>query len=543
MSIHGNQYLLPLFNSYPNIPSIKENDELALAFHLLTKDLKQNEKILSFSKLLWPFLCIQGVIGTHIVLDGLLIFSKKGKFSNPPRQPLMGHILRNIDNRTKIEQLNKILEVMTYKDTEAQEIGENEESEYQSLNINGLVNPEFLQTLIKLIQLVEYLPISDYIPLDTGLSTEQALNVAERYRNIIDYMKGNARRWETQIELIGKEVDKWLIDLNVQFKDIETCYSSQIIKTSQSIDSDQIKEQIALESDKIDQWKVNEKKKVIESISVLFKTAEREMEEIIKKNKFFTRTEILKSKIFNDLIQPFEEHFKFLLDEGQHFLDSINSLTKKYMELKERITQIDSEAKKKLEMLTSELQIKLKDRDKNLVGFEEEKKKKIIQIQEKQTQIEDFFSKLKTIIQTKHGNCLQDAKDLINWSLNDNQAELFSRPIQWIYMPLYAMFIEKDGMMEERLNIVLPGYITGDPSNIYKEISKDMLNLKNQIIEKVEDDMALRSNFEFSCESKNLLQDKSLVKEIQQGISILRNYSVINIEIENNIRKQLNLLS
>ena len=64
-------------------------------------------------------------------------------------------------------------------------------------------------------------------------------------------MKGNARRWETQIELTGKEVDKWLIDLNVQFKDIETRYSSQINKTSQSIDSDQIKEQIALESDKI----------------------------------------------------------------------------------------------------------------------------------------------------------------------------------------------------------------------------------------------------------------------------------------------------
>jgi len=79
MSIHGNQYLLPLFlRKDPNLPFIYENDELALAFYLLTKDLKG--KIISFSKLLWPLLSIQGVISTHIILDGLKIFSKKGKF-------------------------------------------------------------------------------------------------------------------------------------------------------------------------------------------------------------------------------------------------------------------------------------------------------------------------------------------------------------------------------------------------------------------------------------------------------------------------------
>ena len=40
MSIHGNQYILPLFNVPQAIPPINEFDELALAFYLLTKDLK-----------------------------------------------------------------------------------------------------------------------------------------------------------------------------------------------------------------------------------------------------------------------------------------------------------------------------------------------------------------------------------------------------------------------------------------------------------------------------------------------------------------------
>ena len=102
MSVHGNQYLLPFFMDKNTKRSIIQgNDELALAFYLLTKELGINEKILSFSRLLWPILSIQGIIGTHVMLDGLSIFRKSDKFSNPPRQPLVGHILRNIEKRTK----------------------------------------------------------------------------------------------------------------------------------------------------------------------------------------------------------------------------------------------------------------------------------------------------------------------------------------------------------------------------------------------------------------------------------------------------------
>jgi len=543
MSIHGNQYILPLFNTPPRISPIKENDELALAFYLLSRALRPDEKIVSFSRLLWPFLCIQGVIGTHIILDGLNVFSKKDKITNPPRQPLIGHILRNIDKRTEIEQLNKVKEILMYKDMEAEEIGEGEESEYQRIQIEGLINPNFLQSLVQLINLVEYKPVSAYMPLDYGLTTEEALNVADKYRNIVDYMKGNAYRWNSQIELIEKEVEKWLVNLNVKLKDLETRYSSQITKTSQTIDSDQIREQIALESDKIDQWKVNEKKVVIENISVLFKTVERQLEEILKKNKFFTDSDTLKSRIFEDITEAFENHFSFLLDEGNKFIESVNSLTAKYMEFKERAYQVNEEAKKKLEKFSEDLKVKLRDRDEHLSVFEKEKEEKISEILSLKDNIEKLFLELKSIIQTKQGTCLQEAKDLIAWSLNDGQAELFSRPIQWVYMPLYGMVIENKNTNEENLKFIFPGNLKADVSNLYTEISSAMKNLNTTVSEKIEKDMALRSNFEFSCENKNLIKDKSFIKKIQQGISILRGKAVIDNQIENKIREKLNSLS
>ena len=543
LSIHGNQYVLPFFNVSSRVPPINENDELALAFYLLIQDKKENEKIISFANLLWPFLTVQGVISTHIIIDGLLVFSKKGKLTNPPRQPLIGHLIRNIENRTRIDQLTKINEILAYKDLEAQEIGEGEDSEYQSLFIEGLISPIFLQTLARLLPLVEYRSIIQYQPLDSTLSTEAALEIAEKYRKTVDYLKGNALRWENQIELINKEVDKWFIDLNVQLKDIETRYSSQISKTSHEIDDAQISERVALERDKIDQWKVNEKKKIIENISILFKTVERQLEEMLKKNKFYTQSESLKSRIFEDILSNFENHFAYLLEEGKSYIDSVTNLTKKYLEFKERGPLIDSDAKEKLALLTSELNNQLKDRNAHLSQFEMEKQDKLTEITNLKNTIEEILTQSHNIIKTKQGNCLQEAKELIAWSLNDNRAEIFSRPIQWIYMPLYAMIIEDQDTMEEKLKLLFPGNINQDPYNIYTEISDEMNNLKNHLYELIEDDMALRSNFEFSCENKNLIGEKNIDKRIQQGISILRNRSIINDEMEKLIRQNLNFLN
>ena len=542
MAIHGNQYLLPFFlRKDPSLPYIYENDELAIAFYILTKDLKQ-EKILSFSKLLWPLLSIQGVISTHIILDGLKIFSKEGKFSNPPRQPLIGHILRNVDNRTDVELLNKIIDILTYMDTEAEEIGTGEESEYQTLTIEGLINPEHLQSLLKVIPYIEYLPIKDYSPLDTALTTEDALDLSEKYRNTIDTMKGNAFRWETQISLIEKEINKWMTNLTVKLKDIELRFSSQINKTTSTIDSSQIKEQLELEHDKIDQWKVNEKKNIIENISVLFKTAERNLQDIIKKNRFYSQEDSLKSRVFEDLITPFDDHFSYLIKEGKNFLENVDNLHDKFIEFKKQASQIDAEAESKLKNLETSLKTQLLDRDKQLTDLKKEKEEKIKELKNLHNEVEKRFTEIKNIIQNKMNDCFQDANDLIDWSIKDTQDELFSKPIQWVYMPLYAMFVEDEDAMEERMNIILTGYI-GDITTLYEDLTDSFAGLRTLINEKIEDDMKIRSNFEFSVEKNNLTKDPGFKKKIEMGISILRNKGLMNDQIEANIKEKLNLIS
>ncbi|MHA1488682.1 MAG: hypothetical protein ACTSRI_03390, partial [Promethearchaeota archaeon] len=461
---------------------------------------------------------------------------------NPPRQPLIGHILRNIENKTEIEQLNTIVDVLTYKDTEADEIGESEESEYQKLQIDALVNPEFLNTLMKLIPHYQNQPITDYMPLDTGLSTDNALDISEKYRNIIKTIKGNAFRWETQIELIKKDIDKKLINLTVNLKDVKSRYSSKINKTSLMIDNAQIKEMMTLESDKIENWKLNRSKTVIENISLLFKNVERQLEDIIKKNRFFSRSDTIKTKLFEDISLSFEKHFTFLRQSGKKFLELIESLNQKYGEFKTQIIKINNEAEIQLKKYETELNAKLSERNKQLSEFEIEKQENISIIDDFKKKIENLFSEIVKIIQIKKENCLQEAEELMSWSLNDDRTKYFSIPIQWIYMPLYAMFLEDEATMEERITCVFPGYINNDSNFIYEEIDNGLKNLKNISIEKIYDDMRIRSNFEFSCEKKNLIEDPNFKKKIQSGISILKNNSIINDDIEKKIKENLNLI-
>ncbi|TFG19749.1 MAG: hypothetical protein EU529_15925 [Promethearchaeota archaeon] len=524
----------------PDSPTLDENAEMTLTYYLLTKNMDiEKEKILSFSRLLWPLLSIQGVISTHLIIDGIKIFSKKGKFSNPPRQPLIGHILRNTDEITNIEILDRIINVLTYKDAEAEEIGSGEESEYQTLNIEGLINPEHLQSLLKLIPHLDYLPITDYVPLDTTLTTDNALDESEKYRSYIDTMKGNSHRWKTQIKLIESNFEKWMIDLNVKIKDVEMRYSSQISKASEIIDEEQLKKQKEVEFDKIEQWNVNEKKNIIENIAVIFKTVERELQEILKKNRFFTEAEIFKSKVFEDSLNTYENHFDYLNKEGKNFLESIGPLIQKFNELKEQGLKIDMDTATKLQNITIELNNKLQDRNKQLSDYKEEKKEKLAELTSLKKKYKVLLHQIKEICHNKIKICLQEAQDLIEWSIQDTNDDLFSKPIQWIYMPFYVMFIENEDLMEERMDVVFPGYINNDPNSIYEDISETFVEMKKKLLEKIEDDVKIRSNFEFSSENKNLIKDPKFKNKIQQGISILKNKKMFDSEIEAKIIKLL----
>ena len=79
--------------------------------------------------------------------------------------------------------------------------------------------------------------------------------------------------------------------------------------------------------------------------------------------------------------------------------------------------------------------------------------------------------------------------------------------------------------------------------NVISKYSPQRAYLINLTLnDKIENDMATRSNFEFSCERKNLIKDPNINKRLQLGISKLREKMLLNESIERIIRENLNLI-
>lgn len=549
MSFHGQQNILPMFylKEYASKP-ISLNEELSLSFYLLTHDLKENEKIKSFARLLIPMVFIQGLISTHIVLEGLSIASFNDKITNPPRQGVVGHILRNIENRTQVELLEKIIAVITYKDEDAKQLSsikeEEEEAEFKTVTIKSLLNPGLLEGLKKILPKLKYVPIRDYTVLDSSLITELALDLAEYYRNTIKLLKGNAMRWQNLIKLIDKEIDKWLLDLKVKKKDIKGRYDSEIGKMSKVIDSSIVNERIKEEKDKIDLWVQIQKKKLIEAISQQFMTVDRKILELGGKNKFFTNYDALKAFRLEEVISKCRNHIGGMNEKIQSLSDLVRNISTQVDDYVKRSEEINQKAIQRLEDLKQNLGEQLSKKDEMISMYQKEKEFESGELKNLKNNIKNKSQEIKDIISKKIEDCLREAKILENWNIKDSEAGNLSMPVIWVFFPLYMSLIE--GEFEEKIKILLPGFINRNALNtesLKEELDPSYSTYLQNLMMKIEEDMKVRSNFEFSGEKNNLLEDPNIKKQIQNGISSLQSSAIISDVLAKRIEEKLNFIS
>ena len=551
MSFHGQQNIFPMFYLKEDLSkAISLNEELSISFYLLTHDLKENEKIKSFSRLLVPMVFIQGLISTHIVLEGLSIASFDEKITNPPRQALIGHILRNIENRSQVELLEKIIAIITYKDEDAKQLSslkeEEEEAEFKKVNIKYLLNPGLIEGLKKILPRLKYMPMRDYTVLDSSLITELALDLAEYYRNTIKLLKGNAMRWQNLIKLIDKEINKWLLDLKVKRIDVKGRYDSEIGKMNKVIDSSIINERIKEEKDKIDLWVQIQKKRLIEAISQQFMTVDRKILELASKNKFFTNYDALKAFRLQEVISKCRNHIGSLNENIQYLSDLVKNISTQVDDFVKRSEEINQKATKRLEDKNKNLGEQLSKKDEMISTYQREKEFESGEIKNLKNNIKNKAQEIKDIILRKSEDCLREAKILENQNIKDNEALNLSMPVIWTFFPLYMGLIEDEKEFEEKIKIILPGFINRNALNaksLKEELNPSYTSYLQNLLMKIEEDMKIRSNFEFSGENNNLLEDSNIKKQIQNGISSLISSAIINDVLAKEMEEKLNFIS
>ncbi|MHA1730981.1 MAG: hypothetical protein ACTSU5_03515, partial [Promethearchaeota archaeon] len=194
--VHGNQLILP--SVIKDGEPLPFGSELIVAFGEMLDRKREDEEWLSFSRLLWPIVFIQGEASNHLVIDDLGIAKLQVQVTNPPRTAKVGHILRDNSLRNE-EKLEAVYKTLTYTDEVLERAPE--DMEKLSVEIPGLMSPEMIQGLAKIVRDMKSSPIDLSAVLDSTFTTEQALNLSGEYRKILDLTRGNGVRWASVEQL------------------------------------------------------------------------------------------------------------------------------------------------------------------------------------------------------------------------------------------------------------------------------------------------------------------------------------------------------
>ncbi|MHA1794841.1 MAG: hypothetical protein ACTSUK_01925, partial [Promethearchaeota archaeon] len=182
-------------------------------------------------------------------------------------------------------------------------------------------------------------------------------------------------------------------------------------------------------------------------------------------------------------------------------------------------------------LLAQELQMKKEEQEQKIQNLKQEHSEKIRIIQKNLDELSTLEQEILSIIDEKMKECMQTENEIRKWQINDEITNI-RNPTSKFYIPIGIALIEDDDF-EERFEIILPSII--GPNLSRKPFSDAFFQFEKDISEILDDDMKLRSNFEFTLE-----KSVDYRKNIEVGIKNLFDKELINIKMK---QKYSSLLS
>jgi hypothetical protein len=391
-----------------------------------------------------------------------------------------------------------------------------ETEEYKDLLVASMISPEIVKGFGKLWRGLTISPISQFSLLESKYSVEMALNFAESYRNKIEDTRGNKIRWKNLLNLIAEPFDGWLKDLTAEIKDIELRYKSSIGKEEVSITEDNVKSRINAEEDFLQQWSLQEKKNVLEKLGRSFQPIDQLIIELRKKNKFFLNTESFKTLKVEKGFEMAVDHINFIESVKEKIANRVIQLKENLGDLNQEILRIDKESEEKLASKQAELSQRLDQRNSRIQEMSSEGKVEIEKRMIMRNLIEEKFQEIKLILDKKVMDCDNDLRNLLMAGI-PNSIIGEGMPVQRLFLPVYAALLE-DEEEDERLVFAFPSIVK---ENFESSLLEEFSILSTKTSQVMEDDMKIRSNFEFTMEKLNLLKAKNTEKLLRDGFELL----------------------
>ncbi len=520
-------------------PLIDSPGDYVIGFKMLLDQIQSGESFTSFSRLAWPLIVVTGDPSSHILFDDVGICNLSLKINNPPRQAIIGHILRNIENRTHDEILDLIRDIILYTEKGCNfklgEIKEEATEEFKDIFIEGMMNPNLIDGFAKIISFMRIESLADYSLLESQYSVEKALDFSELFRYYIKETNGDKIRWNDLRSLLEKPFNEWQTELRVQSKDEELRFKSGIAKEKNSITTESVENSLKQLRNHLDIVSLQEKKSILEKVGGFFFPLNELFMNSSQGLKMFLDTDYFKKQPVDRAIHNATKQLDILVKTQHEIGVKVEVLRQKIQEKSVDIEKIDKRIHNEYKDKEFELKKNLSERNARIKRLTEEKDIRVKELQELQVKLTQDLKEIQTIIVKKMEACDKDKHQILKWGLADRISNI-STPVIRLFMPVYAGLL-KNKRGNERIVFAFPGFV--DSNLNVTPLSEGFVELDKKLATVIEDDMKTRSNFEFTIEKRNLFKIEGFEKLMQDGFASLKIKGLANDRLEQKYLSEL----
>lgn len=518
---------------------ISQAIEFAIQFMVTDIDRNDDEDIVGFSKIGWPFWTFLIDKNYGYFVDGLQISSADIQITTPPRYNDLKRLNVEID-----EYLSLLKRINS-------EISKRRPKK-EKLKISGFFKPDLMEIISSLFGIAKKTDKEEIFPIMPSISQTTAKEYTKEFNNLLSSIDKNLAEFKEFKQAILTSSTDWVQDIAKTSTIQEENYDLQINQMTTKV-NEKISEYTAMLENEIHQLVVDKQNK---TNSEIYKLRE-ELEPHINvlrllyvevRDTYKEINEIQKAQgeqFVEDILNKAGTMVKFAKKDAKKIEDIVRRITYSYEKCNNEINQIYNEYESKKEKLEKENSERIEDEQQKIVNLKNDKQKKLEELEFLKQQL------------------LEEIKNL-NEALNNTESTLqntqWTPPVlfqpKWIekvnehklvYIPLILnKYAKKDDSNRIRFNIRLPIIVDLESTIALNEqmksttypIQKRISALNKMINDKLKGDKKIQTIFDEALLQLNFTTDKGKKEILFQGLSELKEKNFISEETGEYYKKQ-----
>ncbi len=518
---------------------ISQAIEFAVQFMTTDIDKEDDEDIIGFSKIGWPFWAFLIDTNYGYFIDGLQISSADIQITTPPRYNDLKKLNVEMD-----DYLNILKSINT-------EISKRRPKK-DKLKISGFFKPDLMEIISSLFGLAKKNDKEEIIPIMPLISQTTAKEYTKEFNNLLSSIDKNLVEFKEFKQAVLTSSTNWVQDIAKTSTIQEENYDSQINQMTIKV-NENISEFTAMLENKIHQLNEDKQNK---TNSEIYKLRE-ELEPHINVLRLLYVEVRDTYKEINDVQKAQGEQFvenilnnagtmvKFAKKDAKKIEDIVRRITYSYEKCNNKIKYIYKEYESKKEKLEKENSEKIENEQQKVVNLKNGKQKKLEELELLKQQLLKEIKSLKEAL-----NNTESTLQSTQWT-----PSAFFQPI-WIekvnehklvYIPLILnKYAKKDDRNRTRLNTRLPVIIDLESTKALNEQMKSTTHpiqerisaLNKMINDKLKGDQKLQKIFDEALLQLNFTTDKAKKEVLFKGLSELKEKNFISEETGEYYKKQ-----